>query len=328
LALVEAHDFPVPPQYRGVPGKIAAEGEDVLPRLPGWAIAEALRHLPEDEIEQVLRSRIVPTASLPGLHLFASFGRAAFVLARHRGLNLVAQGRSTDFIAASRLVLGPGLLREATYGLARKYRRFSARSRLTLAQIAWSLSGLAAIAFASAALRPDLLWIAASLISGLFFLAVIALRLLCLFPPQPLPAAAAPDLFDDELPVYSVLVPLFRETAVLAQLLAALDRLIYPRDRLDIKLILEESDIAMQRVVARLHLPEHIEVIVVPCGSPQTKPAGPELRIAVRPRRASHHLRCRRRSRAAAASPGRRDLRPVAGRCRLPASRARVLQCQ
>jgi len=46
-----------------------------------------------------------------------------------------------------------------------------------------------------------------------------------MFPPQPLPEAAAPELFDDELPVYSVLVPLFRETAVLAQLLTALDRL-------------------------------------------------------------------------------------------------------
>ncbi|MGQ0484078.1 MAG: glycosyltransferase [Hyphomicrobiales bacterium] len=240
--------------------------------MPGWAIAEALRHLPEDELEQTLRSRILPAASLPGLRLFASFGQTAYALARQRGLNLVAEGRPADFIAAARLVLGSSLLREATYGLARKYRRFSASRRLTLPQIAWCLSGLAAIAFAALVLPPDLLWTAASLVSGLFFLAVIALRLLCLFPPLPLPEAAAPDLFDDELPVYSVLVPLFRETAVLGQLLGALGRLNYPRDKLDIKLILEESDIAMQRVVARLHLPEHIEVIVVPCGSPQTKP--------------------------------------------------------
>jgi cellulose synthase/poly-beta-1,6-N-acetylglucosamine synthase-like glycosyltransferase len=240
--------------------------------LPGWAIAEALRHLPEDELDQALRSRILPASNLPGLRLFACFGRPAYALARRRGLNLVAEGHPADFIAAARLALGPGLLREATFGLAQRYRRFSARRRLTLAQIAWSLSGLAATAFAALVLPAELLWIVASLVSGLFFLAVIALRLLCLFPPQPLPEAAAPELFDDELPVYSVLVPLFRETAVLAQLLTALDRLHYPPGRLDIKLILEESDIAMQRVVARLHLPEHIEVIVVPCGSPQTKP--------------------------------------------------------
>jgi len=151
-----------------------------LPRLPGWAIAEALRHLPEDELDQALRSRILPASSLPGLRLFACFGRPAYALARRRGLNLVAQGRPADFIAAARLALGPGLFREATFGLAQRYRRFSARRRLTLAQIAWSLSGLAATAFAALVLPADLLWIAASLVSGLFFLAVIALRLLCL----------------------------------------------------------------------------------------------------------------------------------------------------
>lgn len=228
MALVEPHDVPVTPHYRGVPGKIAADGEEVLPRLPGWAIAEALRHLPEDELAHALRNRILPASSLPGLRLFAGFGRAAHKLARHRGLNLVAQGRPADFIAAARLALGPSLLREATYGLARKHWRFSARRRLTLPQIVCGLSGLAAMVLAAMVLPLNLLWIAASLVSGLFFLAVIALRLLCLFPPQPLPDAAAPDLADDELPDYSVLVPLFRETAVFKQLLAALERLHYP----------------------------------------------------------------------------------------------------
>ena len=49
-----------------------------------------------------------------------------------------------------------------------------------------------------------------------------------------------------ELPAYSVLVPLFRETAVLNQLVGALARLRYPAEKLDIKLILEEEDMGMQ----------------------------------------------------------------------------------
>ncbi len=272
MVWVEGHDIPVPPHDRGVPDKIAADGAEVLPRLPGWAIAEALRHLPEDELEQALRSRILPTANLPGLRLHACFSRAAYALARRYGLNLVAGGHPADFLAAARLALGPSLLREATFGLARRNDGYSARRRLTLPQIVCGLCGLAALVLAALVLPPDFLWIAASLLSGLFFLAVIALRLLCLLPPLPLPQVAAPDLADADLPVYSVLVPLFRETAVLGQLLGALSRLSYPRDRLDIKLILEESDIAMQRAVAQLRLPEHIEVVVVPCGSPQTKP--------------------------------------------------------
>ena len=77
---------------------------------------------------------------------------------------------------------------------------------------------------------------------------------------------------DADLPVYSVLVPLFREVSVLGQLTGALRRLRYPTDKLDIKLILEEEDMLMQRAVAGLRLDPWVEVIVVPAGLPQTKP--------------------------------------------------------
>jgi glycosyltransferase XagB len=66
-----------------------------------------------------------------------------------------------------------------------------------------------------------------------------------------------------------VLVPLFRETAVLSQLLHALTSLNYPPHLLDIKLILEESDILMQRALAGIRLPQQFEVIVVPSGRPK-----------------------------------------------------------
>ena len=46
----------------------------------------------------------------------------------------------------------------------------------------------------------------------------------------------------------------------------------YPAEKLDIKLILEEEDILMQRAVAKLTLDDRFEVIVVPAGLPQTKP--------------------------------------------------------
>jgi glycosyltransferase XagB len=80
------------------------------------------------------------------------------------------------------------------------------------------------------------------------------------------------DLNDEELPVYSVLVPVFRETRVLDQLVAALSQLNYPTAKLDIKIILEEADIQMHRAISRLHLPEHFDIIIVPAGKPQTKP--------------------------------------------------------
>ena len=49
-------------------------------------------------------------------------------------------------------------------------------------------------------------------------------------------------LNDADLPVYSVLVPVFRETSVLTQLLRALSHLNYPAEKLEIKIIVEEFD--------------------------------------------------------------------------------------
>jgi cellulose synthase/poly-beta-1,6-N-acetylglucosamine synthase-like glycosyltransferase len=100
---------------------------------------------------------------------------------------------------------------------------------------------------------------------------VIGLRLLSLM--HRMPHSDARHIPDDlELPVYSVLVPLFRETEIVRQLIRALLRLDYPRQRLDIKLVLEETDAKMRRYCARLKLPSHIEIIIVPRFGPQTKP--------------------------------------------------------
>jgi cellulose synthase/poly-beta-1,6-N-acetylglucosamine synthase-like glycosyltransferase len=79
-------------------------------------------------------------------------------------------------------------------------------------------------------------------------------------------------LAESSLPVYSVLVPLYREAAVAADLIAALERLDYPHDRLDVQLLLEEDDLETIAHVRSLAPPEWIRVVVVPPGSPKTKP--------------------------------------------------------
>jgi glycosyltransferase XagB len=110
------------------------------------------------------------------------------------------------------------------------------------------------------------------LVAGLFFLMVVALRGLCMMPLPTGPGVVAPLLADDDLPVYTVLVPLFRETSVVAKLMAALSQLSYPRDKLDIKIILEEQDRLMHVAIKALDLPSYFDIIIVPTGKPQTKP--------------------------------------------------------
>ena len=77
---------------------------------------------------------------------------------------------------------------------------------------------------------------------------------------------------DEDLPVYSVLVPLFDEEAVIPNLAIALSRLDYPPDKLDIKLLLEAGDEETHAAILAEQWPVSTDLLVLPKGHPQTKP--------------------------------------------------------
>ncbi len=242
-----------------------------MPRIPPRAIAEALRRVPADEIDFTLRNKVLAVAAGPGKTFYACFGEAGFQFARRHGLRLVAEADPAQFLRAAGHILGQYLIASATHGLSKFQKEFSARRRLTLMQYCFAVLGLVAVVAGFLFFPLYTMWEVASVFGGIFFLAIIALRILSLLPSENLTANRSRPLADRDLPVYSVLVPLFRETAMMDQLVHSLLRLDYPEYLLDIKLILEESDITMRRAVADLLLPEYFDVIVVPSGKPQTK---------------------------------------------------------
>ncbi|MBJ7608226.1 MAG: glycosyltransferase [Candidatus Dormibacteraeota bacterium] len=75
-----------------------------------------------------------------------------------------------------------------------------------------------------------------------------------------------------DLPVYTILCPLYREAGVLPQLIKACADLEYPKSKLDVKLLLEEDDLETLDVVFASALPPNFDVIVVPAEGPRTKP--------------------------------------------------------
>ena len=77
---------------------------------------------------------------------------------------------------------------------------------------------------------------------------------------------------DAKLPVYTVLVPAYREPEVIANTLAAVQSLKYPHDRLDVILLLEEGDDETLRAVRAAGPIPYVRVVLVPFGRPQTKP--------------------------------------------------------
>jgi cellulose synthase/poly-beta-1,6-N-acetylglucosamine synthase-like glycosyltransferase len=256
----------------GVAPIIAGGLPQVLPRLERPALCDLLRRLPPDELDDALRTKLFRAVNLPGMVLHVACGPAALDEARRKGLALAGYGSAEDLLAAARAVHGAYLLQRATFGLVRRWPDLSASRRMSAAQAVVGCVVLAALMLAGLQLSPGTFIVLLSLISGLFFLAVVALRVLCIMPPVARRRPAAPRLPDEALPAYSVLAPLFRETGVLRQLLTALSQLDYPAEKLDIKLILEEADIVMQRALADFVLDARFEIIIVPAGLPQTKP--------------------------------------------------------
>jgi len=79
-------------------------------------------------------------------------------------------------------------------------------------------------------------------------------------------------LKDSELPVYTVLVPMYKEAKVLPLLTKALKGLDYPASKLEVKLVLEEDDTETIEAAKALRLPGTFEIVRVPPSQPKTKP--------------------------------------------------------
>jgi cellulose synthase/poly-beta-1,6-N-acetylglucosamine synthase-like glycosyltransferase len=77
---------------------------------------------------------------------------------------------------------------------------------------------------------------------------------------------------DDELPVYTVLIPAYREPEVIKRLIDDVVRLEYPPSKLDVKLLIEADDPETLAAVHAAAPPAFINVVVVPSQGPRTKP--------------------------------------------------------
>ncbi len=100
------------------------------------------------------------------------------------------------------------------------------------------------------------------------FLFSLLLRTLLAALGRTLPETAA-SVNDENLPTYTVLVPLYREANILQQLSEAMRDLDYPKTLLDLKYIIEEDDRCTREAAEKLGLSE---LVIVPNGGPRTKP--------------------------------------------------------
>lgn len=169
------------------------------------------------------------------------------------------------------------ILDSASLGLWARDRERSARKVLVARQKA-GLAVLLVVCIVGLVLRPRAALGALSTIVAFGFLAATLFKfVVCLRGARLERAAGITDaevaaLHDHELPVYTVLVPVFREANVVGDLVANLAALDYPKEKLQILLLLEEDDTETREAAIAARPPETITFVTVPRGQPQTKP--------------------------------------------------------
>lgn len=174
--------------------------------------------------------------------------------------------------AALAAVAAPALLHNAVHGLAGRYPELSARRTLTRAQLVLGFIAVVLL-FTALVARPGTTMLVINLAAAVLFFSVSALRFVAAarvrrHPTVPPAARAA----DDTLPVYTVFVPLRREAELVGDIARALLRLDWPRDKLDVQLLLEEGDAATIAAARRAVVGTPFEIVIVPAGYPRTKP--------------------------------------------------------
>jgi len=73
-------------------------------------------------------------------------------------------------------------------------------------------------------------------------------------------------------PTYTVFCPLYKEAHVVPQFISAMSNLSYPKDKLQVMILLEEDDTESIEKINAMNLPTYFTVVVVPHSLPKTKP--------------------------------------------------------
>ena len=223
------------------------------------------------------RKLIVATCEEPSIDR----GRAILWQARSLGLEV----SSVEFVGTTewdirnevRRVFRAQIQRAASYHLQERETGLSAADPLVLWQrLALLITG-GALLIAALADPHALIQAVVSILSLVFLVSVGFKLVICLAGNLSLKHAAVDQVEharipDNELPRYTVLVPVFREANVVGGLIEHLRGIDYPPEKLEILLLMEEGDTETIEAARAARPPDLVQFILIPEGTPQTKP--------------------------------------------------------
>lgn len=204
----------------------------------------------------------------------AAFFTATFPEANQFRLHLVTD---LDFVRLTQRIFGQDILDEAIHGLFYRAPEESANPVFTRGQIvALGVTGYAALALLY--VQPVLaVQLAFAAVQFLFLVSVLFKLVVSLVGAtqelhQPVTDEEVQALADEDLPVYTILVPVYREPEVVGHLVAALKAMDYPPHKLDVLLLLEEDDAATLEAAKAAAPPGNWRFLILPSAQPKTKP--------------------------------------------------------
>lgn len=123
--------------------------------------------------------------------------------------------------------------------------------------------------------RSDLFVLLVCGVMMLLYAGAVLIRLtaaICSLSRRSMEQVSANEIANDDLPVYTILVPLYREPEVAGKIVKRIAALDYPPEKLDVKLLLESDDDLTFRELKRAELPPGFIIQRVPDAQPKTKP--------------------------------------------------------
>ncbi len=260
-------------------GRAVAATPSELSRTQPLNIAPDVRLIDRFGAEACLTARVLPWQSSGGVTVVAASTDDAFVSAR--------TALEDCFGAVIRADVPTAALQDALVRLRRRHLAKRAETRLPLHQSCRDIAEVRLPRLTVAALAGLL---AFAMLAPLWtFVALTAWAVLTLVVNSTLRAMAALAQFRQRrdarrqfrtrrlpdagsLPVVSVMVPLFHERQIAEHLIQRLSKIDYPKDRLDLCLIVEEDDAVTQQALAAAALPSWMRMIIVPRAILLTKP--------------------------------------------------------
>jgi len=221
---------------------------------------------------RIENNKVVTLMADPSDELFIDYIRFTYDLEPE-----IIVASDLDITWRSHILLGQKYVKSAVFELLNRDPKNSALTTFTTPQLIFTFGVIAALvvglvlSFANTAIILNVALSSFFLIAIVFklFLALVGSRFEL---DEAVTKQEVRDVVDDDLPIYTIQLPVYKEDKLIKKLIWNLQSIDYPREKLDIKLLIEEDDDKTLNAVRNLDFPAVFEVIVVPFHMPKTKP--------------------------------------------------------